>query len=213
MFGCLRRLGCLALIIVALAAAWYWYARVDEPAAPVGTTRRFWEPLTAEGAERGRVGLDALGSPSGPSFVNLSAADVGSFIFFSVANRLPESTRDLEAAVIGDRLAVRGVVPLRDLGVGRILGPLASMLSESDTILFSGRLSVVQPEVGQFRVLELRVQQLRVPSGLVPRVLRQIDRGDRPLGVSPDALVLPLPPYVQDIRTGNGTVTIYKRAQ
>ena len=213
MFGCLRRLGCLALIIVALAAAWYWYARVDEPAAPAGTARPFWEPLSADGAERGRIALQVLESPSGPVFVNVSAGDVASFVFFSVANRLPETARDLEAAVIDDRLAVRGIVPLRDLGVGRILGPLASVLSDSDTVLFSGQLSVVQPELGQYRVFELRVQQLRIPSGLVPRVLRQIDRGERPPGVAPDGLVVPLPPYVQDIRTGNGVVTLYKRAQ
>jgi hypothetical protein len=213
MFGCLRRLGCLVLILIALAAAWYWYARVDEPAAPAGPRRSLWEPVTPGGAERGRAALEMLESPRGPVFVNASAGDIASFIFFSVANRLPQSARDLEAAVIEDRLAVRGVVSLRDLGVGRILGPLASMLSDSDTVLFSGRLSVVETGIGQYRVHELRVQQLRIPSGLIPRVLRQIDPGERPPGVAPDALVLPLPPYVQDIRVGDGAVTLYKHPQ
>jgi len=214
MFGCLRRLGCLVLILIALAAGWYWYAhmRTDSGATPVGADR-VWEPVTPAGAERGRMALESLAGSAGPSFVSVSAGDVASYIFFSVSNRLPASTRDLQAAVIDDELAVRGVVPLRELGAGRVLGPLASLVGESDTVFFSGELSVMQPEVGQYRVTELRLQQFRVPAGLIPRVLRGIDRNDRPAGVSPDALALPLPPHITDISVSNGVVTLSRSAR
>lgn len=156
------------------------------------------------------MALESLAGTGASNSVSISAGDVASYIFFAVSNRLPASTRDLQAAVIGDELAVRGVVPLRELGVGRVLGPLASFVGESDTVFFSGELSLTQPEVGEYRVTELRLQQFRVPAGLIPRVLRGIDRNDRPAGVAPDALALPVPQYIQDIRVANGVVTLYR---
>ncbi|CAN5303994.1 hypothetical protein BH23GEM2_BH23GEM2_07560 [soil metagenome] len=214
MFGCLRRLGCLVLLLIALAAAWYWYAHMrDQPAVSAVGADRVWEPVTPAGAERGRMALESLAGSGGPNFVTVSAGDVASYIFFSVSNRLPASTHDLQAAVIDEELAVRGVVPLRELGAGRVLGPLAPLVGESDTVFFSGELSVMQPEIGQYRVTELRLQQFRVPAGLIPRVLRGIDRNDRPPGVSPDALALPLPPHVTGITVSNGVVTLYRPAR
>jgi hypothetical protein len=209
MFGCLRRVGCLVLLVIALAAAWYWWNHMrtrDESREAV--SRSMWEPVTSDGAARGRAALDELSRPGAPEFVQVSAGDVASYVFYASTNRLPEGTRDLQAAVIDDQLAVRGVIPLRELGAGRILGPLAALLSDSDTVYFAGRLSVVQPEVGQYRVSELRLQQLRVPPGVIPRVLRGIDRNDRPPGVSPDALALPLPPTIADIHIVDGMIRL-----
>jgi hypothetical protein len=212
--GCLRRVGCVVLVVIVAAAGWYWYTTMRGGAAtPAGAERSVWEPVTPDGAARGRAALEALGRPGGPGFVAVSAGDVASYVFYSASNRLPESTHDLQAAVIEDQLAVRGVIPLRDLGVGRVLGPLASVLGEADTVFFAGRLSVVQPEVGQYRVSELRLQQFRVPPGIIPRVLRGIDRNERPPGVSPDALALPLPPHVGDISIGGGVVILYRHAR
>jgi hypothetical protein len=212
--GCLRRVGCVVFIVIAAAAAWYWYTNMRGGAAtPETAVRSVWEPVTPEGAERGRAALDALGRPGGPGFVAVSAGDVASYVFFSAANRLPESTRELQAAVIEDQLAVRGVIPLRELGAGRVLGPFAAVLAEADTVYFAGRLSVVQPEVGQYRVSELRLQQFRVPPGIVPRVLRGIDRNERPPGVSPDALALPLPAHIGDISIGGGVVILYRHTR
>lgn len=184
----------------------------ERPVSPTGV-RSVWEPVTPDGAERGRSALNELARPGGPTFVPVSAGDVASYIFFAAANRLPESTHDLQAAVIDDQMAVRGVIPLRDLGAARVLGPLASLLSEQDTLYFSGRLSVVQPEVGQYRVTELRLQQFRVPPGVIPRVLRAIDRNERPPGVSPDALALPLPPYIAEIEVRDGMVLLHRTAR
>jgi hypothetical protein len=214
MFGCLRRVGCLVLVAIALAAGWYWWTNIRErPASPVATRRSVWEPVTPEAGQRGRAALEALSRPGGPDFVPVSAGDVASYVFFSTTNRLPPATRDLQAAVIDDQLAVRGVIPLRELGAGRVLGPLASLLSDQDTVYFSGRLSVVQSELGQYRVTELRLQQFRVPPGVVPRVLRGIDRNERPPGVAPDALALPLPPYIRDIVVGDGVIMLHRESR
>lgn len=213
MKGCAGRVGCGVLILAALVAAWYWYARVDRaPQRPAPARGIVWEPVTPDGAQRTRTALETLAQPRTTSAV-VSAGDVASYIFFSLANRLPEASQDIEAAVIGDRLAVRAVVPLREIGANRVLGPLAAMLSDRDSIQFSGTLRVAQPELGEYRVRDLRVAQLRVPSGLIPRVLRQIDHGDRPPGITPDALALPVPVVVRDIRIADGLITLYKTAR
>jgi hypothetical protein len=213
MKGCLRRAGCAVLILAVLAVAWYWYAWVDRPATRPAPGRGIvWEPVTPDGAQRTRTALESLAQPRTNSVV-VSAGDVASYIFFSMANRLPEASQNIEAAVIADRLAVRAVVPLKEIGASRVLGPLTAILSERDSIQFSGTLRVAQPELGEYRVRDLRVAQLRVPSGLIPRVLRQIDHGDRPPGIAPDALALPVPVVVREIRIADGLITLYKTAR
>jgi len=49
-----------------------------------------------------------------------------------------------------------------------------------------------------------------VPSTLIPRLLRQIERGSRPAGLSDDGLPLVIPPYLGDVRISSGKITLYK---
>jgi hypothetical protein len=211
MFGCIRKLGCLVILAVALAAAYFWWARVpDDEAAP--TARPVvWEPLSPALGAQGRAAVDALGA--GQTYAALSAGQVASYIFLEMANTLPESAENLEAAVINDRLAVRGLVSLADIGGSRILGPLAQMLSERDTLLLAGTVNVLATGEGQFVIRELRFGSFRVPSGIIPRIVRQIDKTEDRGPMAPNAISLPLPPGVADVRVGGGLVTLYRRPQ
>src|SRR5918999_510703 len=77
----------------ALVAAWFWYARVDRPPARPAPGRGIvWEPVTPDGARRTQTALESLAQPQTNSVV-VSAGDVASYIFFSMANRLPEASR------------------------------------------------------------------------------------------------------------------------
>ena len=157
---------------------------------------------------------DALeGLAGGQAYAALSAGQVASYIFLEMANSLPETAQDLEAAVIGDRLAVRGLVSLADIGGSKILGPLAQVLSDRDTLLLSGTMNVLATGEGQFVVKELRFGQMRAPSGVIPRIVRQIDKTEDRGPMAPSAISLPLPPGVADVRVGGGMVTLYKRTQ
>lgn len=212
MFGCIRKLGCLVILAVAIAAAYFWWARVPEDdAAPAGTRAIVWEPLSPALGAQGRAAVDALGA--GQAYAALSAGQVASYIFLEMANGLPESAEDLEAAVINDRLAVRGLVSLADIGGAKILGPLAQMLSERDTLLLSGTMNVLATGEGQFVVRELRFGSFRAPSGIIPRIVRQIDKTEDRGPMAPNAISLPLPPGVADVRVGGGLVTLYRRPQ
>lgn len=210
---CLGRIGCAAVVVLIAVAAWLTRDRWLEilhvsPAPPPSGPQ--WEGLTAAGAERTRQALLRLNEPSGPVFTNLSGADVASYVFRALAKQLPPSADSVEATVIGDRLAIRASVKLSDLGGPGALGPLAGFLGNRERMQFSGTFSVLQPGLGEYEVKEIRLHDIAVPTTAIPRVLRQIERGPRPNGLSADGLPLVLPRSLGDIRIARGRVTLYK---
>jgi len=212
MFGCIRWIIILALVAVAIGAG--WLLRDRWPANPSAEERNasatLWQPLSPEAAERARAAVQRLSSNRGPVFETLYAGDVASYIFEELARQLPRSAEDVHAAVIGERMYVMATVRLSELGGAAVLGPLASMLSERDTIRFGGVFEVVRPGLAQFRVQEIRVRDFPVPVRLIPRLLQQTRRGARPEGLSDDGLALTIPPHIGDVRIANGRVTMYK---
>lgn len=213
MFGCIRKLGCLTILLVCAAVAYYFWARVpdDGPDAPGANRAIVWERLSPALGAQGRAAVEGLAG--GQSYATLSAGQVASYIFLEMANSLPETADNLEAAVIGDRLAVRGLVSLADIGGAKILGPLAQILSDRDTLLLTGTMSVLATGEGQFVVKELRFGDFRAPSGIIPRIVRQIDKTEERGPLAPNAISLPLPLGVGDVRVAGGVVTLYKTTQ
>src|SRR5215213_2185592 len=105
MFGCIGRLGCLAVLLVAGALAWLTRDRWmgHGPAVTAAESGAVvWEPLSDEAAARARTAVQTLSRPSGAVFVNLRPGEVASYIFTGISKQLPPSARDVRAAVIGD---------------------------------------------------------------------------------------------------------------
>ena len=228
MFGCLRRLGCLAILLVAGALLYLnrdaWLPRLralagspapaaDRGVEPPRAADGGWAPVTPAGAARARAGVESLARRSGPVYANLAPADLASYIYEELRRQLPPSAEELQAAVFGEQLHVKTVIRLDDLGGARVLGPLAQFLSERDTVQFGGTLDVVRPGLAEYRVREIRLGQLAIPAALIPRILGQLGSSQRPAGVAPDALPLAIPPHVSDVRVGRGRVTLYKSVQ
>lgn len=211
--SCLSRLGCLALIVILAIAAWLthdrWMPRATGHAITTSASS-VWEPITPQGAERTRQLLSRLSRPTGPVFGDLSGADVASYVYQSLAKDLPPSADSIEAAVIGDRLYIRASVLLKDLGGAASLGPLAGMLGDREQMQFGGTFRVIRPQLAEFEVKDIKVRDFSLPSGMIPRVLEQSERGSRPAGVSPDGLPIVIPAYLGDVRIADGKVTLYK---
>jgi hypothetical protein len=217
MGGCLRRIGCLLLVLVIAVAYWLYeegWIRVQRPprggataAAPADTV---WEPLTPEGAARARQTIERLGQRSGPVFASLAAGDLAAFVFDSLSRQFPPSAENLEAAVVGEQLHVRGTLSLADLGGRQALGPLTGMLGDREPVHFGGTLDVLGTGLAQYHVQLLKVREFRLPQGAIPRLLRNVNRGARPEGLADDALPLVVPRYIGDVRVGEGRVTVYK---
>ncbi len=212
--GCLSRLGCLVLVVIIALVAWVtsdrWLPRVTGRGTTVSASGPVWEPITAQGAQRTRQLLTRLSQPTGPVFGNLSSGDVASYIYQSLAKQLPPSADSIQAAVIGDRLYIRASVRLQDLGGTSSLGPLAGMLGDREQMQFGGTFRVVRPQLAEYEVKDIKIRDLSLPTTMIPRVLRQSERGSRPDGLSPDGLPIVVPPYLGDVRIANGRVTLYK---
>jgi hypothetical protein len=219
MKGCLKRAGCL-VILICLIALWYWYARVERPAAAItsaaGTATTAtsvssgWQLLTAADAARGQVAVQSLGRQSGPVFANLTPAEAASYIFTVVAKQLPPSAKNAEAAVIGDRLYVRADVELKDFGGAKSLGPVGMLLGERDSVRFGGTINMLKPGLAEFLVQEVKLGRIDVPSGLIPRLLTQMKRGKPVEGISQNGLPMVMPAYISDVRISDGKITLYK---
>lgn len=213
MFGCLRRLGCLVVVLV--AALLYvtrnaWRPLLDRTSGrdrTVTEVPQTWQPLTQPAAERGEQAVRQLAARRGPVYVSLRAGELASYAFLSLSDALPASLRDAQAAVVGDRVYVRAVVSPDELPGG---GALGTLLTRRDTLRLGGTFDVLRPGLAEFRVRDVQVGSVALPAALIPRVVARVRRGAVPAGVADDAFPVPVPDYIGDVRIARGRVTLYK---
>ena len=207
----MRKIGCLVVLLIGAFAGWMLRDRFFTGTRPVEVTAATsWERLTPEGAARMRTALSTLQKPRGPVFVSVKPADLASYVYEQLAKQLPPSADSVEAAAFGDRMYIRASVKPSDFGGGDVLGPLSGFLSDRERMQFGGAFHIIKPALAEFRVQEIRFREFPVPSGAIPRLLKRIERGARPAGVSEDGLPLVVPSYIGDVRTEPGKITLYK---
>ena len=213
--GCFARLGCLVVLAICAVGAWLtrgtWMPKVSGGSAPAAvSTAPTWEPLSPEAGARGKRVIETLQSSGGPVFANLRAGEIASYVFETVGRTLPASADSVEAAVIGDVLYVRAIVPMKDIAGSGALGPLGSLLNDREKISIGGTLHVIRPGLSEFQVREVKLRDFTLPSGAIPRLLQQLSKGTRPEGISADALPVATPMSLADVRIANHQVTLYK---
>jgi hypothetical protein len=225
MFGCFRRLGCLVFLLIVAVIAWFNRDRLeaiyrryagDHPPADSATVAAApggWEALTTEKAARGQAAVQSLSAPNGPAFVNLSAGEAASYIFLAVAKQLPASSQDITSSIKNDRLYVRANVALKDFGGSSVLGPMAALLGDRDTLQLGGTINVLRPSMGEFQVRDIKFGSFPVPDAIIPRLVKRIRKGQMPEGIADNALPMPLPSFIGDVRIANGRITVYKTTQ
>lgn len=169
-----------------------------------------WQPLTDGGASRARTALQRLQERNGPLFANVAPGDLAAYIMQELSNTLPSSADSIQAAAIGDRIYLRAVLKTSDLGDRKSLGALSSFLGDRERVQLGGILRIIRPGLGEFQVKEFKIRDFGLPQALIPRLIRQISRAERPAELSPDGLALRTPDYIGDVRISNGTITIYK---
>ena len=99
---------------------------------------------------------------------------------------------------------------MREIAGSGVLGPLAGLLNDRERLQLGGSFHVIRPGLSEFRVREIKLRDFKVPSGAIPRLVRQISGSKRPDGVAPDALPVTTPRALADVRIANGHVTLYK---
>jgi hypothetical protein len=215
--GCLARLGCLIVLVVAGAIGWFtrdqWLPAGFRPRPAAVAKAPQWQPLTDAGAERTRAALDKLSLKTGPVFQTVTGADAASYVFSELAKQLPPSTDSIQAQVNGETVSMRANVRLADIGGAGALGSLGSMFGDRERVELSGTFFVMKPGLAEFQIQNIKIGGLTIPHGMIPQLVRRLGKGERPAGVSPDGLPLPIPHYVGDIRVANGKITLYKNVE
>jgi hypothetical protein len=212
--GCIARFGCLVMLALLAIGAWFtrdrWLHKVTGSSTTASTSGPLWEPLSPAAGARGKQKIDNLANPTGPVFTNLSASEVASYVFQTAARTIPATADSAEAAVIGDALYVRAVLPVRDIAGSGVLGPIAGLLNDRERLQLGGSFHVIRPGLSEFQIREIKLRDFKVPTGAIPKLVQQITHGARPEGVAADALPVTTPRSLADVRIANRNVTLYK---
>ena len=215
MFGCLGRLGCLVMVAVLAVGGWYthswWYPRVRAMvvATPPADTIA-WTPITPEAATAGQRTAERLTAKNGPVYASLTPAEFVAWQLTPAMKILGTSAAQPEASVQGEVLLVRANVAVSELGDPKSLGPLGSMLDGRQPVLIGGRLSMLQPGLLGMQVTQITVNELRLPSALIDRIVRRISVKQRTDSVATDVIAIPVPEAVADVRITKGKIVLYK---
>jgi hypothetical protein len=216
MFSCLGKLGCLVVVLALAALAWLtqdaWLPKLRArlATAPPAVAEAKWEPLTAEGAARGRAAFEKLTEKSGPVYLNVSAGDFASFVLDSVVHGFGKGAAGVEAIVRDDRLYLRAEVNVSDFAGPNALGPLSGVVYGRQELTVRGRFEVLKPGHAQFRVDEISIGELKLPGALIPKLIARIAMNERGGTIAADALPVRVPRTLGDVRVGKGHVTLYK---
>ena len=211
---CLGRLVVLLLVVALAAILWLtrdrWLRYLPGSHGTTTVTEQLWEPLSPDAAARGKQAIDALTSRSGPVYTNLKGAEVASYIFERAGAALPAASDSAEAAVIGDALYVRAIVPMKAVAASGALGPFGGLLNDREPLTLGGTFRVIRPGLSEFQVREVKLRDFKVPTRIIPNLVKQLDRDARPEGVSPNGIPVKTPAGLADVRIANHRVTLYK---
>lgn len=219
--GCIARLGCLCLLAILVVVGWFtrdrWLPAQYRAQPAVAARPVDWEPLSNAGAQRVDAAIARLSQPQGPVYQTLSGADAASYVIRELAAQLPPSADSVQALVSAGHIALRANVKLSDVGSAAMFGPLlASVLRDRERVQLMGTLQLVHPGLAEFKIEDLKVHEVSLPHAMIPTLIKRFDRSPRPGGwgagspLDDDALPLPLPRSIADIRVANGKITLYK---
>jgi hypothetical protein len=218
MFGCIGRIGCLIVLALVAAVAWFthdmWYpklrARLRGAPVVATATAAKWEPLTPEGSARARLAVGRLSAKNGPVYVDVSAGDLAAYALDQALRDLSRDSTGAEAMARDDRLLVRATVNVADLVDVKSLGPLASMIGGKQEITVRGKLEVVSPGRAQFRVDQIALKDLQLPEALIEEIVGHIRKQDRTATTPKNAIPVHVPMELADVRIAKGHVVLYK---
>lgn len=217
MLGCLMRGAVAVVLVAACAVGWFtrdvWVPRVRARlgSTPAVTASALWTRVTPAGAAKVRAALQGLRSPNGPVYLNVDPADLAAFALDSALLAISSSdARRVEAMARDDRLYLRTTVRVSDLGDAKALGPLVGVLEGPQELEIRGRLEVIKPGLAQFRVDQVRLRDITIPSAAIAKIIARLQLPKRDPALAADALPVQLPREVADVRVGKGRITLYK---
>lgn len=205
-FGCLRRVVSLVLLVAIIAAVWYFRAdimakwrqfRGEAPAAAVNPE---------EAARSANAKLAALESANPPARTALSEAELQALVHSRFAPALPAWLDSTRIRLEGDRIRLSGRVPLDHLPQVRELGQVAGLLPDTSEVAVTGQVIPLSRGRVALAVDQVTAAHIPLPRRLIPEVLGRLKKpGDT---TPPDALSLPLPRTITSAYVRNDSLIL-----
>lgn len=204
MMGCLRRVGCLVVLVVAGIGAWLardlWWERVT------GTPARAhieWSGPTRDSAAM----ADRLARSRNAAWVSLEPGELATMLEAATGRVLVEP----QVAIEGDAIHVRGRLALSEVPTSGVLGPFAKLLSGEPRMELAGRPSMAGRGTARIVVTDLRVGGVEVPGAARAALVRQLQaRGAEATDAGEGEIRFSVPAWLGDLRVANGKLTVYK---
>jgi hypothetical protein len=193
--GCLKgafRLGCLAAILLAAAAVWWfrdpigrkaahWFGRHSTALPPVADTSVGAPTPSALASAEAK--LEVLGQRGGPDSVLLNANEVASLIGRGIDWSVRKAFDSLRVELMDGTLAVDTRLDTRVIPASE-LGPLQGMLAPREPLRMVGTLTVARPGVARWTVTELSLRGFPFPAPAVRAMTRRMAGADSSGGVA-----------------------------
>ena len=157
-----------------------------------GVTAAAPEVPTRELADAAQQKLYALERGDAGS-VSLSTAELQSLLQYNYATLLPSFVDSPRVELDGDRIRVRGRVPLDRLPDVAGMSDAAALLPDTTDVAVTGQLLPLGTGRVALGVDDVSVSRIPLPDRLIAPALRRLGRTDE-ASLPPDALALPLPP-------------------
>jgi hypothetical protein len=216
MNGCLKgvfKLGCAAVVIGALALAWWfrepiistvarWFGR-SQALPPVADTAVGAPTPAATASGKAKVGH--LGTASAPDSVVLTPNEMASLIGAAIDWNVRKMYDSLRVELQEGKLIVHARLDTRALPPGA-LGPFAGMFGEHEPLRMGGKVFIERPGTARWAISEITLRGIEIPSPMVRSIAKQM------VGASADgAIPLKVDPTISDVAVHPTGVVLYKQ--
>ena len=202
--NCLSRIGCLTLILVVVAAGWWfrddiagWWNRLEITASSQPS-----EDL----ARRAEEELGRLAEAGGAAGLELSQAEIQSLLTYRAEPLLPAGVSDLLVELRDSTLLVSARVDPKELDGLASPELVERLLSDSARVVVELAPGVLQPGVATIEVVTLQAGSVVVPSMMIPWILGSLDLPG--VEATGKLLLIPLPARVERFEVESGELIV-----
>lgn len=210
MFGCFRRILTLVILLVLLAAAWFYRDRLRQAWREFRGEREEVLQPTPELAELAAARMDSL-ERGQLDRIALGEVELQSLLLYRFEGLLPAFVDSPTVELEGDRLQLRGRVPVDRLPSVGELGDAAAFLPDTSELTLTGKLLPLDSGRVAIAVDQVTAARIPLPKRLFPGALRRLGRVGEP-GLPDDAVALHLPFGASSAYIRNDSLVLLRRA-
>ena len=204
MFGCLRRVIGLVIVLAIIAGIYLFRGRIKDEWRAMRGLR---ETPEVASPELGGVASDKIEQlRSGRTDrVALGQVELQSLVQYKYAGLLPAFAQDPHVELDGDQIKLRVRIPLDKMPDIKGLGDAAAFLPDTTEVEMTGSLIPFGDNRTAFGVDAVEAARIPLPSRMINEGLRRVGRRNEP-GLPGDAIAITLPPGVKSAYIRNDSL-------